>query len=75
MTKDELIMAIMRNVPYPNQITELNTSYENEVRFTWRDNKFCVNIHRGVGEVGEVGDGVLFGSDISILMREVIFKN
>lgn len=71
MTKDELILAVMASVPYANQIKELDTQSDpTAIRFTWRGNKFRVS---ETCDVEEVGDMVLVGSDIAILMRSLIF--
>lgn len=70
-TKEQLIMAINHSLPYPSQITNLRFSDETKaVRFTWRkDNHFRIDLD---GKVWEVGDGILIGSDMSILLEELI---
>lgn len=70
-TKEELFMAINKCLPYPAQISELDFSTEKDaIRLTWRKtNKFRISTN---GHVEEVSDGVLIGSDISIMFRELI---
>ena len=70
-TKEELLTAILKSLPYSDQITELDFSTEETaIILIWRkSNKFRIGIS---GEVEEVGNGVLIGSDISILFRELL---
>lgn len=70
-TKEELFMAINKCLPYPEQISDLDFSTENDaIILTWRkSNKFRVSTN---GHVEEVGDGVLIVSNISIMFRELI---
>ena len=70
-TKEELLTAILKLLPYSDQITELDFSTEETaIRLIWRkSNKFRIGLS---GEVKEVGNGVLIGSDISILFRELL---
>lgn len=72
-TKEELVTAIIQAIPYSDHISDLDfTTETNAVIFTWRKtNKFRVTISGGVDEVG---DGVLIGSDMAILVRELIKK-
>lgn len=63
-------MAINKCLPYPDQIKDLDfTTEETTIRFAWRETKFRIDI---IGSVEEVGDGVLIGSDICILLRELL---
>jgi hypothetical protein len=71
-TKSELLEAVIKALPYPQHITELDLSAEDSIRLVWRkSNKFRISLS---GFVEEVGDGVLIGSDISILF-EALLKN
>ena len=70
-TKEELLMAIYKCLPYPEQISDLDFSTDNDaIRLTWRKkNKFRISTN---GHVEEVSDGILIVSDISIMFRELI---
>ena len=70
-TKEELLTAVLKSLPYSDQITELDFSLEERaIRLIWRkSNKFRITLS---GEIEEVGDGILIGSDISILFRELL---
>lgn len=70
-TKEKAIEAIVNALPYPQHISDWDLSIENEIRFTWRkDNRFRLDLQSG--RVEEVGDGVLIGSDISILVTKLL---
>jgi len=69
--KESLVEIITGALPYPEQIGKWDwTSETDAVRFTWRGNKFRVGMSHL--SVEEVGNGVLIGSDISILLEKLI---
>jgi len=68
-TKELLLEAIYKCIPYSNQITQLSLSEEEAIRFTWRSLRFRVSLN---GSVEEVGESVLIGSDASILLSGLI---
>jgi len=70
-TKEELLMAIMKCLPYPDQISDLDMTTEPEaIRLTWRKgHSFNIPL---TGHVYERLDGCLSGSDIAILFRELL---
>lgn len=69
-SKEKLFMAINKCLPYADQITSLDfTSEINAIRFVWRGNHFRISTN---GEVEEVGNGVLIGSDICIILRALL---
>ena len=66
---EHVIEIIYAAIPYSNQITDLELM-ESSLRFTWRKEKrFRVSQNLGVEEVG---DGILIGSDITILMERLL---
>lgn len=71
MEKDQLLTAIVQNVPHPQHIKDIDTSHTEQVRFTWRGTRFAASVNGGLDEVG---DNVLIGSDIAILMRNIVFQ-
>lgn len=73
-SKEKLIELINNSIPYPNQVKNWDFSSEDKaVRFEWRSNKFRVDLD--YCSVEEVGDGVLMGSDISILLTQLLKNN
>jgi hypothetical protein len=70
-TKEEILTTILKTLPYSEQISGLDfSSEEDAIRFVWRENnKLRVTLS---GDVNEIGDGVLIGNDISILVRQLI---
>lgn len=68
--KEEILEAVIKTLPYSNQIKNLDMSSEQgAIRFTWRGNKFRIAMS---GLVEEVGDGVLSGTDICIIFQELL---
>ena len=51
-TKEELLMAVLKSLPYSDQITELDfSSEEKAIRLVWRkSNKFRISLSGGVEE-------------------------
>lgn len=71
-TKGEIVTAIMQSMPYANQITDLDFESENDgVLFTWRKSKrFKISTTECM--TWEVGDGVLSGGDMCILIEKIV---
>ncbi len=67
--KETLVELVNKAMPYSNQIGQWDFSENDAVRFVWRGNKFRVSQNLGVETVG---NGVLIGSDISILLEKLI---
>ena len=67
--KETLVELVNKAMPYSNQIEQWDFSEDSAVRFIWRGNKFRVCQNLGVETVG---NGVLIGSDISILLEKLI---
>lgn len=72
-TKDQVIQAIVKGMPYPDQIKDWDTTQHEQVRFSWRNSgRFRVSCN---GMVEEVGDGVLISSDITIFIEASIKRH
>lgn len=69
-TKDEAIRCIIQGIPYPQHISDIDTSPERAIRFTWRGDRF--NVWLPALSVEEVGDGVLIGSNLAILLTHCL---
>lgn len=61
----KVIELIIKALPYSDQMNDIEIGKDN-VRFDWRGTRYCVNTNLGVDEVG---DGVLIGTDKSMLIR------
>ena len=73
MTKDQAIKLIFTSIPYSQHITNLDSeSKVNEIRFTWRHTKFMVE-YKSLG-VWEIGDGVIIGSNVAILLEKILIQ-
>jgi hypothetical protein len=68
MKPTQLLELIIRALPYPSQIRELEIE-ENAVRFVWRSQRFRVSTSM---RAETVGNGVLIGDDASILLSSLI---
>ncbi len=70
MNKDQLIQLVISRIPYPAQICSINTVAENNaIRFDWRGGRYRITLNF---EVEECVDGMLCGSDKTILMQALI---
>ena len=69
MTNDKIVETVYGALPYPEQIKNLNTSYDSSIRFDWRCNTYKVSeslfVEQIVGCMAE-------RSDKAILMQKVI---
>jgi len=68
MDTTEITNLLLSAIPYPQHIRNINQR-ESEVRFEWRDQKFCVSDRLSVDSVG---DGVLIGDAASILLQAIL---
>lgn len=72
MNKEQTLELLIKAIPYPNQIDEIDfSSEENAIRFIWRGTKFRVST---TYHVEECSDGVLCGSDKAILLSGLLKK-
>ena len=69
MTKDKLIQLVFGSIPYPGQISDLDSSAEDAITFKWRSHRFRVSTRLSVDERI---DGMLAGSDIAILLGDLL---
>ena len=60
---------VLKALPYPHQITDIDLSQSGVLRFTWRGARYRVDERLDVDETDGV---VLCGSDAAILMRRVL---
>lgn len=73
MTKEEILVKLIKNIPYPNQISDLDLSSESDaIRFTWRSDRFRISL---TGSVEQVEKPFLAGSNMAILMETLIFHH
>ncbi len=70
-TAGEAIELLIKTVPYPEHITNLEISGENTIRFTWRtSNRFRFDFKNMLIE--EVDGCMLAGSNIAILLEKLL---
>jgi len=71
-SKEQALELVIKAIPYPEQVSDWDLSSETTaIYFTWRKtNRFRFNYP--YMSVDEVGNGVLIGSDISILLRKLL---
>lgn len=70
MKNTDILEAVIQKLPYPQQIKEIDvTSEERAIRFRWRGFHFRVS---AAMSVETVGNGVLIGSDESILLQKIL---
>ena len=73
-TKEKAVELINKVVPYSQQIKDWDfTTEENAIRFEWRSDVFRVDLT--YCSVEEVGDGILSGSNIAILLTHLLKTN
>lgn len=71
MKREEIVLVIVKSLPYASQITNLEFHDNGGVVFTWRGNTMVVNELLSVEEV----DGkYLSSSDLAIIMQELFRK-
>lgn len=70
MKQGELVQAVMKGVPYPQHVNDLDLESEsNAIRFEWRGDRFRVSES---GMVEQHKNGCLCGSNIAILMEQCV---
>jgi hypothetical protein len=70
-SQSEAILAVMRAMPYPNQITDIDLTEGTvgAVRLTWRGQTFRVALD---GSVDEVIGACLYGNNSALLLEGLI---
>jgi hypothetical protein len=71
-TTDQLLSALVAALPYPEQISDIDTTSQpgEAVRFTWRHDRFRIGCYSGHVERSE--NGMLIGDNTSILMTHLV---
>lgn len=64
-----MLEVVLKAIPYPALIRDIDLSTEEELRFTWRGARYRVSTRY---HVEEVHDGFLSGSDASILLERAL---
>jgi len=71
MSNSEILEMVLNSLPYTNQISDIDFSGKNEIRFSWRGARFRVNETLHVEEV----KGVIFaGSNSALLFQSLLEK-
>lgn len=72
MEQTELILLVIKALPYSNQISELTLCDCSGIMFKWREHTFIVNKDL---LVEELEGPIRIGSNISILLMELLKVN
>lgn len=67
-TQEAIIEAIMKKLPYPEQVKDIRLDVSDAVCFKWRFSEFKVT----ADSVYELRGGCAEGSNTAILMRELL---
>lgn len=71
MDNSKRLETVLKGLPYPNQMKDIDMSEENAIRFTWRQVRFRVAHDFNVEEV----EGrFLAGGNLSILLEALLKK-
>jgi hypothetical protein len=65
----EILDTVLKAVPHPHLLSSIDFGSDDVVRFTWRGTRYRVDSNFSCDEVG---DGVLIGSDLAILMERTL---
>lgn len=71
MTAENIIVWVVKSLPYSNQIENLEIESSSAIRFDWRGNRYRVSSHLSV----EMVDGsLLHSNDHTMLIETIINK-
>ena len=69
-TKEKMVEAVYKKLPYSTQISNLNLSLDGQIRFDWRGNSFRVGTDPVMVE--EIKGPILRSSDLALLLETLI---
>lgn len=72
ISQEVLMEVILKAMPYAEHINNIEMCPNNDVRFSWRDNRFKVSGCRGNISVETVRGGFLHGDSISIMLETLL---
>ena len=76
LTQDDLVPMIIQALPYPEHISNWDSSRENAVYFTWRHDDFKVEIShdglRAIAHTTEHNKHFIAGSNLAILLESAL---
>lgn len=68
-TKEKRLEELIRNIPYPDQIKDMEIS-DTDIRFTWRGDRFNIEVSGGLCE--EIKDGLRHSSNVAMLLMALM---
>lgn len=75
MKSTELLELVIQRIPYPHQVSDIDvTTSSDTLYFTWRGDRYRVKEIGGNLDACEYEQECLIGSNIAILMREVLSR-
>jgi hypothetical protein len=69
-SQGKAVEFLINALPYPNQIKDIDLSYDPAVYFTWRSGRYKIELQ--TGSVDMVEGQMLIGNDTSMLIRRLI---
>jgi len=70
-SKEEILTALLQTIPYPEQLNHFDFSESDAIRFSWRGDRFRLNIS---GNAEKVNDIFLEGSNDAILLGTLVSR-
>lgn len=70
LTTGKAIELLIKSLPYPEQITNIETEKQNSIYFTWRRSKYKLDLT--YCRVEMVNGRLLEGNDTSLLMSHLL---
>lgn len=71
MTQDKIVNLLLKSIPYPEQVTNLDLSVNNAVKFEYRGAFFRIHKDLSVGE----REGVFLTTTVASIFLEKLIKD
>lgn len=69
-TKGKGMELLLKSLPYPEQIKDIDLDKENAIYFSWRSQRYRLDLE--ICRVDRSNDSVLEGDDASLLMTQLL---
>lgn len=71
MTQEKIVNLLLKSIPYPEQVTNLDLNVNNEVKFEYRGTYFSIHENLSVGE----REGVFLTTTVAAIFLEKLIKD
>lgn len=71
MTQDKIVNLLLKSIPYPEQVTNLDLSVNNAVKFEYRGAYFSIHENLSVEE----REGVFLTTTVAAIFLEKLIKD